>query len=55
MPKRRELPKACELERIPEVGYVCPKCKIFVKFHVKQTAKLQCMARPTLRSAIFGV
>lgn len=34
---------ACELERIPEVGYICPQCKIFVKFHVKQKARLTCM------------
>jgi hypothetical protein len=54
MNKRRNLPKACELERIPDVGYVCPQCRIFVKFHVKQTAKLQCMAKPPVRPAIFG-
>lgn len=34
---------ACELDLIPEVGYICPSCKIFVKFHVKQKARLACM------------
>ena len=56
MTKRRP---ACELERIPAVGMICPKCGIFVKFHVKQTRKLECMARSpsgpeTPRKAIFA-
>lgn len=54
MAKRKDAPKACELERIPEVGYICPMCQIFVKFHVKQTRKLQCMFKPPDRAAIFG-
>lgn len=37
---------ACELERIPEVGYICPECRIFVRFTVRQTSRLSCMMRP---------